>query len=168
MAELWDLYNDERRPIGKTHERGKPLQPGQHHIVVAIWTIVENSKILLTKRHPNLKYGGYWECTGGCVRAGEDSITGACRELYEETGISVSPAELIFLRTIVLPDRIVDTYAVKKDIVLSELVLQEIEVADAKLVTLSQLEEMCNNGEISPELIERLVFYKQKLIELIA
>ena len=23
--ELWDLYDKERRPLGKTHERGKPI-----------------------------------------------------------------------------------------------------------------------------------------------
>jgi 8-oxo-dGTP pyrophosphatase MutT (NUDIX family) len=32
-----------------------------------------------------------WECVGGSVTAGEDSLTGALREAFEEVGIKLDP-----------------------------------------------------------------------------
>lgn len=53
MSELWDLYDKYRKPLNKIHTRGVPLSKGEYHIVVDIWTINKDGKILIDKRHPN-------------------------------------------------------------------------------------------------------------------
>ena len=89
MLELWDIYDENRNRTERTHERGKPFSKGDYHIFVCIWIINSRNEILLTKRNPNkTPWGNYWECTAGCVIAGEDSLQGALREVAEEIGIS--------------------------------------------------------------------------------
>lgn len=53
----------------------------------------ENGEILLEKRSDN----GEWCLPGGCQELGEDLRDTAVRELLEETGIEVSPNELILV-----------------------------------------------------------------------
>ena len=82
--ELWDVYDENRKLTGKKHERGVPLGPGEYHIIADVWTVNQRSEILLTRRHPDKPYGLLWECTGGSVLTGENSVEGALRELSEE------------------------------------------------------------------------------------
>lgn len=74
--ELWDVYDENRKLTGKTHERGVPLGPGEYHIIADVWTVNQRSEILLTRRHPDKPYGLLWECTGGSVLTGENSVEG--------------------------------------------------------------------------------------------
>ena len=39
MAELWDVYDENRRLTGKTHVRGLPMAPGEYHLVGDVWTV---------------------------------------------------------------------------------------------------------------------------------
>ena len=34
--ELWDLYDEHRAPLGRTHQRGLPLAPGEYHLAVIV------------------------------------------------------------------------------------------------------------------------------------
>ena len=108
--ELWDVYDENRKLTGKTHERGVPLGPGEYHIIADVWTVNQRSEILLTRRHPDKPYGLLWECTGGSVLTGENSVEGALRELSEEVGIHASKDELHLIHSICLKERFVDTY----------------------------------------------------------
>lgn len=166
MSELWDLYNGDRQPIHKMHERGKPMVHGEYHIVVNIWTVHSDGRILITKRDPNKKYGGMWECTGGSVLSGEDSITGACRELREETGISAEPEELRLIHSAVMPDRFVDTYIVQKKADTENLRLQPGEVVDAKLVSFPELENLFTQKKMVPAIAHRWSFYRDEIAAL--
>ncbi len=91
MPELWELYDGDKRPTGRTMLRGQPVPEGYWHIVVGIWTITADGRLLLTRRHPDKPWGLSWENTGGSVLAGEDSYHGAMRELREETGLIAEP-----------------------------------------------------------------------------
>ena len=77
--EYWDVYDAERRATGRLHRRGDPLGPGDYHLVAEVWTIDLSGRVLLTKRHPSISWGGLWACTGGCAVAGEDSRAAAVR-----------------------------------------------------------------------------------------
>lgn len=164
MKELWDLYDKNRVLMGKTHVRGIPLESGQYHLVVEIWTVDGAGHLLLTKRHPDKHYGGLWECTGGSVVAGEDSITGAKRELLEETGIHAEEKELVFLGSIQNQHNFFDTYLLKKSVPIGELKLQPEEVTDAKWVTLPEFEQMCAEGLMALPTQERFSLYREKLL----
>ena len=86
MAELWMLYDGDKHPTGKTMVRGDPMPEGYWHIIVSIWTLTADGRLLLTQRHPNKKLPLLWEGTAGSVVAGETSLEWALRELREELG----------------------------------------------------------------------------------
>ena len=81
--EVWDLFDENRRPLGKQAGRREPIVKGEFHIVVVVCVINEQNEILLTLRSPDKeKYPGTWENTGGALEAGEESRTAAVRELF--------------------------------------------------------------------------------------
>lgn len=80
--ELWDAYDESRKPLGYTVQRDKFYSyNSEYHIVVHIW--IKNSKgdFLIQKRSANKKSGLKWAWTGGSVLTNESSIDGAIREV---------------------------------------------------------------------------------------
>ncbi|RRD94029.1 NUDIX domain-containing protein [Clostridiales bacterium COT073_COT-073] len=159
--EIWDLYDENRQPLGKTHVRGEQIADGEYHIVTDVWTVREDGKVLITKRHPDKIWGNMWECTGGSAVAGESSRVSAARELEEEVGITAKPEELELLNSVRVKDRFVDTYAVLKNLKESDLKLQETEVVDAKFVGFGELDQIWQNKNLVPR--ERFLQYRQAL-----
>ena len=89
--ELWDLYNKDRELIGKTHVRGEAIPEGCFHLVVHVWIRNKHGEYLISQRSANRPtFPLMWECVGGSVTAGEDSLTGALREAFEEVGVELS------------------------------------------------------------------------------
>ena len=92
--EIWDLYNEKRELTGRDQVRGEEIPKGYYHLVVHVWIRNRCGKYLIAQRsadrptHP-LK----WECVGGSVLKGEDSLTGALRETKEEVGLSLEPKD---------------------------------------------------------------------------
>lgn len=164
MGELWDLYNDKREPLGKTCLRGAEIHPGEYHLVVEIWVVDGKGKVLLTRRHPDKTHPNQWECTIGAVVAGEDSMTGALRELGEEIGIIAAPSELCFIGSVVSKRYILDSYILTKEIEISQLRLQPSEVTGARWVDYSELCQMQAQGLLVPAAWERFGRIRDKLI----
>lgn len=92
--ELWDAYDKEGNPLGFDLVRGEPLPEDVYHLVVEVLAVTAGGRVLVTRRHPDKAWGGCWEYTGGSVVKGETPVQGALRELWEETGIAVSPEDL--------------------------------------------------------------------------
>ena len=83
--ELWDLYDKDRRPLGRTHQRGLPVPPGAYHLAVIVVILNPKGEVLLTRRAPEKDAcPGWWENTGGSVLAGETSLEAITRELRED------------------------------------------------------------------------------------
>jgi 8-oxo-dGTP diphosphatase len=55
--------------------------------------IIQNNKVLLTRRAPGEKHAGWWEFPGGKVEAGESPETCLHRELLEELEIETAIGE---------------------------------------------------------------------------
>ena len=91
--ELWDLYTRNRRLTGETHIRGEKLPPEKYHLVVHVWIRNSRGEWLISQRAASRPtFPLKWECVGGSVTVGEDSLTGAIREAKEEVGVDLSPA----------------------------------------------------------------------------
>lgn len=88
--ELWDAYDAKENPLGYCVPRSmaKSLDDGVYHVVVEVYTIMPDNRLLITQRSKNKTYALKWEITGGSILAGETPREGAARELLEETGIS--------------------------------------------------------------------------------
>jgi len=93
--ELWDAYDREGNPLGFDLVRGEPVPEGVYHLVVEVYSVTHDGRILITQRHPDKTWGLYWEITGGSVVKGEKPLQAAVRELREETGIVVEEKDLI-------------------------------------------------------------------------
>jgi len=162
--EYWDLYNEKREKINKKHLRSNNniLNQGEYHIVVDVWIINDQNKIIITQRHPNKDFPLKWECSGGSVITGEDSITGALREVEEEIGIKLKRenGKLIFSRKREMDFK--DTYLFNENIDICKTKLQENEVVNIKLVTKEELLEMVKNNEIAEPIKEDI----NKLVEM--
>jgi 8-oxo-dGTP diphosphatase len=153
MTELWDVYTKGREKAGRTHARGLPLAAGDFHIVVVVWIVTPDGRILLTKRHPDKPvWPEYWECTGGSVLAGEDSAQGALREAEEEIGIVLDPGKGRMLRSYASQDSIYDYWVFIQDLDLAKTKLQAEEVVDIKFVSREELQAMFDAKLIIPTL----------------
>lgn len=168
MPEYWDIYDKDRRKTGRFQERGKPpASPEDYHLVVEIWLRNSKGEVLLTKRHPEKHYGGLWECTGGSVLAGEESLAAAMREVKEEIGVDLThgnPGVLLASLSIrrEVPGQYsahYDVYLFERDIPLESLTFQPEEVADAKWVTEETLRQMEEAGELAPFKAQPFAFF---------
>lgn len=90
--ELWDLYDENRALVGRDHVRGEEVPQGCYHLVVHCWIRSSSGEYLISQRSANRPtFPLMWECVGGSVTKGEDSLTGALREIREEVGLSLPP-----------------------------------------------------------------------------
>lgn len=158
MPELWDIYDRNRIALEKTHVRGEKLPEGEFHIVVDIMSVNKDGKILITKRHPDKPFGGKWEISGGSVISGETSLQGAVRELSEETGLTAREDELAYCGTIVRTPSgcLHDFYLYKGDFSEEDIVLQEGETVDVRIVTPDELYRMTMDGEFLDFVYDRI------------
>jgi isopentenyldiphosphate isomerase len=145
-TEYWDLYDKTRQKLHKTHLRGEKLKDGEYHLSVHVWILNSQNKILLTQRHPEKRFPLQWECTGGAVIAGEDSFSGALREVEEEIGIKLQKEKGALIDSMIREDNIADIYLFLENIDIGEIKLQENEVIDIKWVTKKEFDIMARNG----------------------
>ena len=158
MAELWDVYDENRQQTGRFQERGKFMPPEDYHLAVMLWIFDSNDRVLMTRRHLSKLLGGLWECTGGAVTAGEDTYQGALREAAEEIGVDLTKGEP---GALMRQDHwraknekdystFQDVYLFIRDIPLEEMTLQPEEVIGAKWVDRAEYEAMRQRGEAVP------------------
>ena len=153
--ELWDLYDEKRNVTGIIHERGKEIPDDYYHLVVHIWIKNKEGKYLISRRSKDRKsYPLYLECQGGSVLKGEDSITGAKREVMEEVGIDLGDAEgkLIFTKMRKYFHDIMDVWLFNYD---GEVDLNNAttnEVCETMWMTYDEIKICFNNGTLVPTL----------------
>ena len=99
--ELWDLYDINLKPLGKTWERKKgknhDIPDGEYHIVCDLLIRHADGDFLLTRRDLNKDIApGMWEASaGGSALTGETAEEAAYREMLEETGLKADRLEFV-------------------------------------------------------------------------
>ena len=149
ITERWDILNEQGVLTGKTAVRGiGALKPGEYHLVVHIWILSDDGKILIQKRSKTKKLmPGEWAATGGAAISGEDSYKAASRELFEELGITSTPETLNKIFRLKRRNSFLDVWAIICNTPANQLKLQESEVASAKWVTPAELQSMIKKAE---------------------
>ena len=156
--EIWDLYDKDRQKTGETMVRGEEIPAGRYHLVVHVWLRNSRGEYLLGRRaadrptHPLM-----WECPGGSVVRGEDSLSGAIREAFEEVGVPLRPenARLLFSR---LREKdaftgkkygdILDCWLFDYDGGIDLAAATTREVCEAKWVSLDQMRALMDAGKM--------------------
>ena len=153
MVEKLDVYDRNKKRTGKIIERkqGVALEKGEYIISVQCWIVNSAKKILLTQRSMNKSHGGMWEPTGGLVQSGESSREGIKRELKEEIGLEIDDDKIELIKEIVEENDDLnffrDTYLIKQDINVNELIFKDNEVMNAKYVSIEEFSNMIKNNE---------------------
>lgn len=154
--ELWDLYNECRELTGRDHIRGEKIPQGFFHLVVHVWIRNSEGKYLISQRSADRPaYPLMWECVGGSVVKGEDSLTGALRETQEEVGLTLSPEDGCLVHSVVgrvvngvkFAD-ILDVWCFAYDGPVSLEQATTKEVAQAAWMTKEQIKDLYDTGKL--------------------
>ena len=164
VPEMQDIYDENRKPLGKTAPRWEERLPGEYSLYISVWVTNGRGELLITLRDKNKKYcPSQWENTGGAVLMGETSAEGCSRELFEETGIAAPKDKLILLETHMGRNTFLDTFAFVCDDAPKEIRLQPGETDAARWVSRAEFETMCETGEVAPPIAECYSRVKPKL-----
>ena len=144
--ELWDLYDSERNPLGRTHVRGEAFGDGEYYVCVEVWVRNSKGEFLIQKRHPDKKAGNQWEFAGGGTLAGETTLQSAVREIREETGIVCKEHELTFFATYRHKNYFLDLYLLRSDMDSKDYVPQPGETTEARWATEDDILQLIESG----------------------
>lgn len=165
MEEYWDVFDENRVKTGETHRRGEVLKDGDYHLVIHVCIFNSQNQILLQKRQScKVGWPNMWDlAAAGSALTGEKSHEAAIREVKEELEITLDLTNERPRFTINFEYGFDDYWIIEKDIKISELTLQQEEVADAKWVTEEELHQMMQRNEIIPYWFLPNIFTIRKL-----
>lgn len=152
--ELWDIYDKDKKPTGRTMERNHfDLKPGEYHLTVLGVIKLPDGRFLITQRVMTKKWApGWWEVSGGACKAGEKSEDAVKREVLEETGIDVSNAKGGYVFSYTRENEkekdnyFVDIYCYECNIKESDIKLQKEETLDFRFATSDEIKELADKG----------------------
>jgi isopentenyldiphosphate isomerase len=150
--ELFDIYDRFRRPLGRTKPRGDRFSADEYRLVIHIAVFNDSGQMLIQRRVDGKHgWGGMWDVSvGGSVQAGEDSQSGATREISEELGIEYNFAEISPQLTVTSPSIFDDYYVIRQSPDIAALKLQETEVAEIKWADFDEITEKIRTGVFIP------------------
>jgi isopentenyldiphosphate isomerase len=158
--EIFDIVDEKGQPTGETVTRTQAHEEGIRHRTVHIWVTRENgdkTEVLLQKRAMNKDSypGKYDTSSAGHIRAGDEPLESAVRELAEELGIHVEPDDLNFLGTLPIQyeeefygktfkdNQIAFVYVYDDEAGIDNLTIQEEEVDSVKWFDINEVYEAC-------------------------
>lgn len=158
--ETWDLYDKNLNKVNKTIFSKEKVPDNYYHISFEIWIINKKREILLIKNSLDYsrRYPGSWSCIGGNLCHGETIENAITRIIKQKIGISCSfehkkiytpvkrnPYRYAYITCILFDEIDIKTFS-----------FNDSSVIDAKFIDKQEIVNMCNNGEISYYLIDRI------------
>ena len=146
--EIWDGYLKDGTLAGCDLVRGESIPEGLYHLVSEILVRHTDGEYLLMKRDPRKpNHGGRYEATaGGSALKGENALTCAIRELFEETGIHADTLEEI--TTYTSKNTIYHNFLCVTDCDKTAIVLQDGETTEYKWISEKDFIAFINSNEI--------------------
>lgn len=146
--EIWDILDKDGNKTGKTIQKGEKIPEGYYHLGADIWIINSENKILIQKRSPQKRQSpNVWAMTGGSVIKGETSLQTIEREAQEELGVQLDMNDVQLVKHYKTGEVWLDTYLVRQNINLDDIVMQEMEVSEVKWATYDEVEQLFINGK---------------------
>ena len=163
--EIIDLYEQHRRPLGKTLLRGQKLPEDTYRAVVHICLMRSDGFMLIQQRQDSKSiFPGIWDLSaGGQLLSGETPEEGVCRELQEELGVLVKPFGLRPRLTIHFDGGFDDIFLIDLEPSLDALRLQKDEVKAVCWADCETILQRIREGSFVPyhEAFIRLLFTLQ-------
>jgi len=133
--EIWDGCLIDGTLANRDLIRGEPIPQGLYHLASEILVRHTDGDYLLMRRDPRkTNYGGYYEATaGGSALKGENKVSCAIRELWEETGITSH--NLIEIGQYISHNTIYCIFLCITDCDKSSIILQEGETVSYKWIS---------------------------------
>lgn len=160
--EYFDILDENGNKTGKTKLRSEVHRDGDWHKAVHIWIINDNGDVLLQRRcatkdsNPNMLDIS----SAGHLSAGDDSLSGAIRELKEELNIDVKPEDLQFIKTLKRSSKYTETfinnefddlYILRTNKKIEDMRFQEEEISEIFYVPYKEFKNMIKNKQ--PDLL---------------
>ena len=161
--EFWDLFDSERKPLGRTHVRGEAFGEGEYYVCAEVWIRNSKGEFLIQKRHPAKKAGNQWEFVGGGTLTGETTLQSAVREVGEETGIVCKAHELTFFATYQHKNYFLDLYLLRRDMDCRDYVPQPGETTEARWATEEDILKLMESGEFVYSVGVRFSTYRDRV-----
>ncbi len=153
MAEYFDVLDENGNKTSQQKLRDEVHRDGDWHRAVHIWIFNKNGNVLLQRRCPTKDSNPNMldiSC-GGHLVAGDDSLSGAVRELKEELNLDVDPNDLQFIKTDKVSTRYTptflnnsfnDLYILRTDKTVDDMKYQEEEISEIFFVPYKEFKKM--------------------------
>jgi len=150
--ELFDVYDRHGKKLNRIIKRGEKMGLGEYHRVVHLWIKNDQNDYLIQQRNKATDTIPYqWAPTAGAVQAGETPLEAVIREAKEELGLRLQASDLHYVKTWVkenhLGNVILDVFYVHKNIEISQIHIDPIEVKQVAYASLEKIELMTKNNE---------------------
>lgn len=162
--ELWDVYDKDRNPTGRTMARGSAFGQDEYHLVVHVCIFNSQDEMLIQQRQPwKDGWPNMWDVTvGGSALAGETSTEAAARETLEEIGYKVDFADERPFFTVHFEVGFDDFYLIEREVDPETLVLQHEEVQHVKWATKDEVMRLVDEGRFIDYWFVALLFDMRK------
>ena len=158
--EMFDIVDENGNPTGEVIERRKAHAEGIRHRTAHIWIVREKEgriQVLLQKRSADKDSfpGRFDTSSAGHIKAGDEPLESALRELNEELGITAKPDQLEFAGTFVVnyeknfhgklfkDNEIAFVYIYRQPVDISKLVLQTEEIETVEWFDMEETYQEC-------------------------
>jgi len=163
MQEKRDLYNIDKKLIGRTIDKSEKIPNNTYILVVTMFIENEENKILLQKR--SKEKGGKYGFLSGHPQKGENSVCGIIREAYEELGLEISKEEILLIHTEKTRNKFFDFYYMKKNICLQTLKLQNEEVENVCWLSIEEINKLIKEEKFFENHIDAYEIFKNYKIQ---